>query len=69
MLTPIDHGERYRGRVRTKPDLVKMVGVQREVALKAGCAFYSIFEAMGGEGTMGRWYKERPPLVLSLIHI
>jgi len=63
VLTPIDHGERHRGRIRTKPDLLKMVVVQRDVALKAGCAFYSIFEAMGGEGTMGRWYRERPPLV------
>lgn len=63
VMTPIDHGERHRGRIRTKPDLLKMVVVQREVALKAGCAFFSIFEAMGGEGTMGRWYREKPSLV------
>jgi len=39
-----------------------MMKVQREVALEEGCAWYSVFDAMGGEGAMGRWYKATPKL-------
>lgn len=56
VMTPIDHGERYRGRVRTVPRQVEIMAVQREVALASGCAFFSIYEAMGGEGSIGRWF-------------
>jgi hypothetical protein len=28
-----------------------------------GCAFFDTFDAMGGPGTMGRWYKAQPRLV------
>lgn len=62
VMSPIDHGEKYRGRIRTKPDLLKMLPVQRDVALAEGCAFFSIFDAMGGEGSMGRWYRSKPRL-------
>ncbi len=62
VMSPIDHGEKHRGRIRTKPDLLKMIPVQREVALAEGCAFFSIFDAMGGEGSMGRWYRSKPRL-------
>ncbi len=32
------------------------------VAQEQSCAFFSILRAMGGEGGMGRWMKETPPL-------
>jgi len=28
-----------------------------------GCAFFNTFQAMGGEGTMARWYESQPRLV------
>jgi hypothetical protein len=56
VMTPIDHGERYRGRVRTVPRQKEIMEVQREVALAEGCAFFSIYDAMGGEGSIGRWF-------------
>ena len=62
VMSPLDHGERHRGRVRTVPRLHDLMAVQREVALEAGCAWYSVFEAMGGEGSMGRWFKASPRL-------
>lgn len=62
IMSPLDHGERAGGRIRTEPMLLEMMPVQREVALAEGCAWYSIFDAMGGEGSMGRWSRLEPPL-------
>ena len=39
-----------------------MIPWQRRVAKQEGCAFFSIFDAMGGEGSMGRWYRAQPKL-------
>jgi len=58
IMSPIDHGERYRGKVRTVERQVEMMAVQREVALQEGCAFFSIYDAMGGQGAIGRWFDE-----------
>ncbi len=62
VMSPLDHGERHRGGIRTVPRLHDMVAVQRRVALRNGCAWYSAFEAMGGEGSMGRWANSKPAL-------
>lgn len=62
VMSPLDHGERHRGGIRTVPRLHKMVEVQRRVALRNGCAWYSVFEAMGGEGSMGKWANSKPAL-------
>ena len=62
MMTPVDHGERYRGRIRTVPLLKRMVDVQQRIAADVGCAFFNTVEAMGGEGAIGRWYYARPRL-------
>ncbi|MFT5433558.1 MAG: lysophospholipase L1-like esterase, partial [Myxococcota bacterium] len=62
MMTPVDHGERHRGRVRTVPLLKKMIPIQQRIAEQAGCAFFNTFEAMGGEGSIGRWYDAKPRL-------
>ena len=37
------------------PHLTWIVGVQREVAAREGCAFWDARAAMGGEGAMARW--------------
>ena len=57
IMTPIDHGERHRGRVRTVPRQVELMAVQREVAKAQGCAFFSLYDAMGGDGAIGRWFE------------
>jgi len=63
IMAPLDQGEvGPRGRVRTIPLVKKIVDVQREVALEQGCAFFDTFQAMGGSGAMGRWYRSRPRL-------
>ena len=63
VISPLDHGERHRGTIRSKVKLKPMIEIQRRVALANGCAFFSLFDAMGGEGTMGRWARSKPRLV------
>ncbi len=63
IMSPMDRGVRdERGGVATMPKLPKLVEIQRKVAAELGCAFFNTFQAMGGEGTMGRWYQARPRL-------
>ncbi len=62
VLSPTDHGVRRRGRIVTHPLVTKIVDIERRAALEAGCGFLDMFQAMGGEGAMGRWFKARPRL-------
>lgn len=69
-ISPVDHGEVHEGKRRTKPRLIEMVAIQKEVALRHKCAYYNLFEAMGGEGTMARWSRTRPRLgVHDMAHV
>lgn len=42
--------------------VVPVTDAQREAAKSMGCAFTSIMEIMGGEGSFSRWMRERPAL-------
>lgn len=57
LMGPMDHGE------TTPPALEKLVEVQKQIAEETGCAFFNTFHAMGGAGTMARWYHSEPRLV------
>jgi lysophospholipase L1-like esterase len=64
IMSPMDRGERNaHGEIVTMPALPDLVDIQRRVAADTGCAFFNTFLAMGGAGTMARWYEERPRLV------
>ena len=57
ILSPMDRGQHAPGgRIITKPTIPMIVEMQRRVALDTGCAFFNTFSAMGGEGTMAKWY-------------
>ncbi|TNF33252.1 MAG: hypothetical protein EP329_08535, partial [Deltaproteobacteria bacterium] len=56
VMSPLDHGERHRGKIRSVPRIHELMAAQRRVALAKGCAWYSIFDAMGGDGSVGEWY-------------
>jgi lysophospholipase L1-like esterase len=57
ILSPMDRGQRAAGgKIVTKPSIPMIVEMQRRVALETGCAFFDTFKAMGGEGTMAKWY-------------
>jgi lysophospholipase L1-like esterase len=69
LMSLIDHGERHAGTIRSRPVMFRLVASQRKVAHDEGCAFFDTFEAMGGEGSIGRWYQARPQLAAKdLIH-
>jgi len=38
-----------------------------QIAAETGCAFFNTFQAMGGEGTMARWYESQPRLVSAIL--
>ena len=64
VMSPMDRGQRdATGQITTPPSLPRLVDIQRRVATETGCAFFNTFQAMGGEGTMGRWYESKPRLV------
>lgn len=57
VVSPMDRGQRAPGgKIITKPSIPMIVEMQRRVALDTGCAFFNTFKAMGGEGTMAKWY-------------
>ncbi|MBI3683405.1 MAG: hypothetical protein HY235_23780 [Acidobacteria bacterium] len=70
VMSPMDRGQRMTGgEIGTAPAISRLVAIQERVAGEAGCAFFNTFEAMGGVGSMGRWYEAEPRLVgADLIH-
>lgn len=64
LMSPMDRGSREAGgQIGTVASLPKLVALQSKVAAESGIAFFNTFEAMGGPGTMGRWYTAEPRLV------
>lgn len=64
LMGPMDRGTMTAGGdIETPDSLEELIAVQKTVAAESGCAFFNTFEAMGGAGTMGRWYQANPRLV------
>ena len=64
IMSPMDRGIRnYSGEIVTVPALHRLINIQQRVAAETKCAFFNTFQAMGGPGTMGRWYQAEPRLV------
>jgi len=64
IMSPMDRGVREAsGVIGTMPSIPHLVAVQAKLAAENGCAFFNTFEAMGGPGTMGKWYMAEPRLV------
>jgi lysophospholipase L1-like esterase len=63
VISPPDRAQKNsKGRLATVPLLKEIIKAQREVALREGCAWWSTWEAMGGEDAMVAWYRHNPPL-------
>ncbi|HEY6460888.1 MAG TPA: GDSL-type esterase/lipase family protein [Polyangiaceae bacterium] len=62
VVSPLDRAEDKGGLLSTKKVILDLVAIQRRVALSHGAAFWSTFDAMGGEGSMARWVKAKPQL-------
>jgi lysophospholipase L1-like esterase len=64
IMAPMDRGARDDdGDIVTIPSIPTLVAAQRRVARTEGVAFFNTFVAMGGMGTMARWYDDEPRLV------
>ena len=64
LMGPMDRGERGpNGEIQTVATIPRIVAMQHGAADQTGCAFFDTYAAMGGAGTMGRWYAARPQLV------
>lgn len=64
LMSPMDRGElKSDGSIGTIATLPRLVKKEREVAEETGVAFFNTFEAMGGSGTMAKWYSSQPRLV------
>jgi lysophospholipase L1-like esterase len=70
IMSPMDRGERGGADgIATMATIPRIVDLERRVARETGCGFFDTFDAMGGEGTMARWYTQAPRLVSAdLIH-
>jgi len=64
VMSPMDRGQRTpTGEISSVPALVRLVNLQQRIAAETGCGFFNTFQAMGGPGTMGRWYNAEHRLV------
>jgi lysophospholipase L1-like esterase len=63
-MSPMDRGERKKnGSIDTITAMPSLVKIEEGVGQDTGVAFFNTFQAMGGAGTMGRWYASEPRLV------
>jgi len=64
IITPMDRGKRAGGgKIITLESIPKIVEMQQRVARDTECAFFNMFAAMGGAGTMARWHAGKEHLV------
>lgn len=64
VMSPMDVGTRGEsGEITTLQALEQLMEIQRRVALAQNFPVYNTFLAMGGAGTMARWYASTPRLV------
>ena len=64
VMSPMDRGERNSaGQIETVPALQRLVELEKKISAQEGVAFFNTFEAMGGNGTMAKWYSSEPRLV------
>jgi lysophospholipase L1-like esterase len=64
VMSPMDRAKKNAdGVIETMETIPEIVAIQRRVARDTGCGFFDTFRAMGGAGTMARWYTEKPRLV------
>lgn len=64
VMSPMDRGHRTGpGDIETMETIPRIVEIQRRVAADTGCGFFDTYDAMGGSGTMSRWYAAQPRLV------
>ncbi len=49
------------GEMKTMPGIKNLIRYQQHIAAKSGIAFWNLYEAMGGEGSIGKMVHATPP--------
>jgi len=62
LVSVSDRGSKATGTYATMKSIPYLVEAQRRIASKTGVAFWNLFEAMGGEGSMITYADAKPPL-------
>jgi len=62
VIGPPDRAIRAGQVWKTASRMTALVDAQRRAAFAAGAAFYDLFNAMGGSGSIQRWASQFPPL-------
>lgn len=62
ILSAHDRSIKQNGVLLTSPDIPILVNTQGEIARSTGCAFWNVFEAMGGLNSMLGYVKAKPAL-------
>ncbi len=57
-----DMSTKHKEQYITYPHLEKVRDALKEASMKAGCAYWDMYEAMGGENSMPSWVFAEPPL-------
>jgi lysophospholipase L1-like esterase len=57
-----DMSRMREGVYQSHPNVEKVRNAQKNAALKAGCAFWDLYEAMGGQNSMLSWVRNSPSL-------
>ncbi len=62
VIGPADMGVKVNGTYQTHPQLENVRDALKNATLEAGGVFWDMYEAMGGNGSMLKWAKNRPSL-------
>lgn len=62
LVSVSDMAYKVGGLLESYPNLEEVLNTQKEVAVENGCAFWNLFESMGGKGSMISWVEKQPPL-------
>jgi lysophospholipase L1-like esterase len=57
-----DRAFKYGETYRTNPNVSLVRDAQKNAALRAGCVFWDLYEAMGGGNSIVNWVNQRPSL-------
>ena len=61
-IGPSDMSTSIQGKRQTYPQLPMLVDSLKAAATGSGAAFWDMYSAMGGQGSMKKWVEQNPPL-------
>lgn len=61
LISASDMAQRINGTLQSYPNIEMVINAQKEAAYENGCAFWNLFETMGGKGSMIKWVETDPP--------